>query len=101
MLLMSLIILNKQTLAFETSNLQFGFKKSSSPVMCSMGAQEVIAHYNSNNSKVYTVLLDSSKAFDRVNYIKLFDKLLEKGMCPLVMRLPLQTYLNQKLHIKW
>ena len=95
------VILNKQALAFKTSNLQFGFKKSSSPVMCSMVAQEVISHYNSNNSKVYTVLLDASKAFDRVNYIKLFDKLLEKEMCPLVMRLLLQTYLNKKLHIKW
>ena len=99
--LFEIVLLNKQTSAFETSNLQFGFKKNSSPVMCSMVAQEVISHYNSNNSKVYTVLLDASKAFDRVNYIKLFDKLLEKEMCPLVMRLLLQTYLNQKLHIKW
>ena len=47
------------------------------------------------------MLLDASKAFDRVDYIKMFEKLLEKDMCPLVMRLLLQTYLNQKLHIKW
>ena len=31
----------------------------------------------------------------------MFAKLLEKEMCPLVMRLLLQTYLNKKLHITW
>ena len=66
-----------------------------------MTAQEVISHYNSNKSKVFAVLLDASKAFDRVNYIKLFEKLLKREMCPLVMRLLLQTYLDQKLCVKW
>ena len=66
-----------------------------------MTAQEVISHYNSNNTKVFTVLLDASKAFDRVNYINLFEKLLKREMCPLVMRLLLQTYLEQKLCVKW
>ena len=66
-----------------------------------MTAQEVISHYNSNKSKVFTVLLDASKAFDRVNYITLFEKLLKRQMCPLVMRLLLQTYLEQKLCVKW
>ena len=99
--LFEIVILNKQSFMFQTSNLQFGFKKKSSPVMCSMTAQEVISHYNSNNSKVFTVLLDASKAFDRVNYIKLFEKLLKREMCPLVMRLLLQTYLDQKLCVKW
>ena len=66
-----------------------------------MTAQEIISHYNSNKTKAYTVLLDASKAFDRVNYINLFEKLLKKEMCPLVMRLLLQTYLEQKLCVKW
>ena len=99
--LFEIVILNKQSFAFQTSNLQFGFKKKSSPVMCTMTAQEVISHYNSNKTKVFTVLLDASKAFDRVNYIKLFEKLLKREMCPLVMRLLLQTYLDQKLCVKW
>ena len=99
--LFEIVILNKQHMVFQTSSLQFGFKKKSSPVMCSMTAQEVISHYNSNKNKVFTVLLDASKAFDRVNYIKLFEKLLEKEMCPLAMRLLLQTYLDQKLCVRW
>ena len=47
--------------------------------MCSMTAQEVMSHYNSNKTKVFTVMLDASKAFDRVNYINLFEKTFEKG----------------------
>ena len=69
--------------------------------MCAMTAQEVISHYNSNKNKVFTVLLDASKAFDRVNYITLFEKLLKRQICPLVMRLLLHTYLEQKLRVKW
>ena len=78
--LFELIILNKQTYAFQTGDLQFGFKESSSPVFYSFVAQEVINHYISNDSDVYTVLLDASKAFDRVNFIKLFKKLIEKNV---------------------
>ena len=47
------------------------------------------------------LLIDASKAFDRVNYIKLFNKLIEKGMCPLIIRLLLNMYINQKLQVKW
>ncbi len=89
--LFEIVILNSQAFSFQTSNLQFGFEKKSSPVMCSMTAQEVISHYNNNKTKAFTVLLDASKAFDRVNYIKLFEKLLKRDMCPLVMRLLLQN----------
>ena len=99
--LFELIILNKQAYAFHTGELQFGFKGKSSTVTCSFVVQEVINYYNSNNSNVYTVLLDASKAFDRVNFIKLFRKLIEKNMCPLIIRLLLNSYINQKLNVRW
>ena len=47
------------------------------------------------------MLLDASKESDRVNYIKLFEKLLNKGMCPLTVRLLLNMYTKQKLQVKW
>ena len=47
------------------------------------------------------MLFDASIAFDRVNYIKLFEKLLRKGMCPLTVRLLLNMYTKQKLQVKW
>ncbi len=50
---------------------------------------------------MYTVLLDATKAFDRVNYCKLFRKLLDRNMSPLVLRLLLYMYTNQSLQVRW
>ena len=47
------------------------------------------------------MLLDASKAFDTIGYVKLFNILLDKGVCPLVCRLMYYLYLNQKICIKW
>ncbi len=52
-------------------------------------------------TNVYVALLDATKAFDCVNYCKLFRKLIEKNMSPLVLRLLLYMYTHQKLQVKW
>ena len=46
-------------------------------------------------------MLDASKAFDRVQYIHLFKKLITKGICPIILRLLLNIYTHQKLQVKW
>ena len=46
-------------------------------------------------------MLDASKAFDLVNYCKLFMELLKREMSPLVLRSLLFMYTNQTLRIKW
>ena len=99
--LLEIVILNRQTNALKTSELQYGFKSESSTTMCTFMVLETISYYKSRGSNVHMLLLDASKAFDRVNYIKLFDKLIEKGMCPLIVRLLLNMYTNQKLQVKW
>ncbi len=52
-------------------------------------------------SNVYGLLLDASNAFDRVNYFKLVNVLLDRGVCPMYCRLLLNMYLQQKLRIRW
>ena len=99
--ILDLVILNHQSENLKTSDLQFGFKEKSSTTMCTFMALESIEHYKSNGSNVHALLLDASKAFDRVNYIKLFDKLLDRGMCPITVRLLLNMYTKQKLQVKW
>ncbi len=49
----------------------------------------------------FIVFLDATKAFDKVNYCKLFRKLLHRNMSPLVLRLLLYMYTNQSLREKW
>ena len=46
-------------------------------------------------------MLDASKAFDRVQYCKLFAALLERDISPIVLRLLLFMYTNQSLRVKW
>ena len=47
------------------------------------------------------LLLDASKAFDRVEYVKLFSDLRERRLCPIVIRLPMNMYVNQCLQVRW
>ena len=56
-------------------DLQFGFQKGCSTVQCTWAVQETISHYLRAGSEVYCCLLDFSKAFDKVNFEKLFKKL--------------------------
>ncbi len=41
---------------------------------------------------MYAVFLDASKAFDRVQYYKLFNELVNRNISPLVLRLLLDMY---------
>ena len=46
-------------------------------------------------------MLDATKAFDRVNYCKLFKILLFRDVSPLICRLLLNMYTNQALRVRW
>ena len=47
------------------------------------------------------VLLTSVKAFDRVNYWKLFRQLLDKGVSVYIVSLLAYWYSNQHVHVRW
>ena len=49
------------------SHLQFGFKKGMSTTQCTYSILEKVNYYNYNKSNVFVLMLDASKAFDRVN----------------------------------
>ncbi len=46
-------------------------------------------------------MLDASRAFDRVHYIKLFTLLIKRGMCSMYSRFLANLYSNQCLRVKW
>ena len=67
---------------------------------CISVMMETISHYNANGSNVYALMLDASKAFNRVNYCKPFRVLLMRKVSSLVLRLLLYIYTKQKLQVR-
>ena len=95
-----MILLQKHSQNLDTSDNQFGFKQNMSTSMCTFTLNETVSYYTKNGSSVYALFLDASKAFDRLNYIKLFEKLIAKGMCPVTVRALLNMYMSQKIQVK-
>ena len=62
---------------------------------------ETVSHFTEGGSNVYACLLDASKAFDKVNYEKLFTLLLNRKMPAIFLRLILDSYLRQYMMTKW
>ncbi len=90
--LLDVVILTKEKGSLCMIDMQYGFKHGSSKSLCTAMVQETISYYVHNSSNVYGLMLDASKAFDRVNYCKLFRILQDKKVCPLYCRLLLNIY---------
>ena len=86
---------------FLTSDEQFAYKSNFSTTMCTFMVLETIEYYKNKGSSVYISLLDSSKAFDYLKYDILFNKLLKKNLCPLVIRMLFNIYSQSKYRILW
>ena len=81
--------------------LQFGFKLHSSTTISTSLLRDTIEYNNEHGSDCYLLLLDASKAFDRVEYVKLFRTLRNRKMCRVVLRLIMNMYINQSIQVKW
>ncbi len=46
------------------------------------------------------MMLNASKAFDRVQYVKLFNLLIQRGICPIMVQFLVTLYTNQQCQIQ-
>ena len=99
--LVDILIIAKCQAYMHTSDLQFAFKRDHSTVLCTAVLLKTVSHFTEGGSNVYACLLDASKAFDKVNYGKLFTLLLNRKMPAIFLRLILDSYLRQYMMTKW
>jgi len=95
------IVLRKHANALSTSWLQFGFKAKHCTTQCTFVLEEVVDHYLRGQSSAHVVLLDATKAFDRVDFLKLFRLLLSRNLCALTIQLLISLYVRQSMRVKW
>ena len=69
--------------------------------MCIFALQQIVDYYQSLNSPVYICYLDASKAFDRLNYLCLFNKLLNRNFPKTVVKLLIFWYTTQSMCVQW
>ena len=75
---------------------QFSFKSSHSTDLCIYTLKEYIAYYKNRGATVFITFLDASKAFDRLNYLLQFDKLVKKCVPVFIIKLLCFWYTHQK-----
>ena len=75
--------------------------KMHSTTICSNFFFNVIEYYTTRGSHVFFCFVDFTKAFDRVNYFKLFSGLLNDGVNDCVVNLLAYWYSHHDFAVKW
>jgi len=80
---------------------QFCFKKGHSTSLCTDIFKKTVSYYNNRSSYVFTCFIDFTKAFHRVNYWKMFNKLLDDGIDSSIVAVLAYWYSNQLICVRW
>ena len=80
---------------------QFGFKSGHSTAVCTNVLKSVVGYCTSRASHVFSCFVDYNKAFDRVNFWKLFNELLNGRVNTYVVKILAFWYSKQLIAVKW
>ena len=69
--------------------------------MCTWAALETIDYFLKNGTEVFSCATDMSKAFDLTLHSLMFEKMLEAGVCAILVRLLIYIYANQLANVRW
>ena len=84
-----------------TTDNQFSFKAKHSTDMCIFSLKSVIDFYVTSSSPMYICYMDASKAFDKVNFWCLFDKLLKRNIPSIIIRFLKSWFCTQQFVVRW
>ena len=96
----SVLLLKCEDYLFTSSN-QFGYKKGHRTDLCIYALKEFIEYYKKKSTSVYIRMLVASKAFGRVNFWLLSDKLIARSVPLFIVRILAVWYTHQKMCIRW
>ena len=99
--LLDIIIIDLYGDALVTSDLQFAFKKNHSTSICTSILKETVSHYLVRGSSVFSCYVDASKAFDKVNIVKMFRLLLKRKIPAYILNVLLYLYEKQQIRCRW
>ena len=95
------ILLNRLAPFLHTTENQFGFKANHSTDTCIYVLKELLNYYITSASPVFLCFVDVRKAFDRVNYLKLFLKLHNRGTPLYLIGILYCWFSTQQFCVKW
>jgi len=95
------VVLNDVTTVAAGDELQYGFKHGLSTGLCTNVLKTTVNYYTTRGSYIFCCFIDFSKAFDRVNYWRLFSKLLSDGVYSELIRLLSYWYSHQMMCVRW
>ena len=95
------VLLKRCSERLYTTDNQFGFKPSHGTDMAVFSLKQIIEYYQLKNSPVYVCYLDASKAFDKINHWVLFNKLLNRNIPSLFVRIIYFWYTQQTFIVRW
>ena len=93
------VILESEKLSF--SELQFAYQTFSSTTAYSWAATTVIEYFNRAGRPVYGAAMDMTKAFDMVEWSRMFSLLIKRHVGFIFLRIMLFIYSNQKCQVEW
>ena len=95
------IVLRQLNSSSDSDMYQLGFKSGHSTGLCTQMLKNVVKYYTDNGSHVLACFVDFSKAFDKVNYWKLFNKLLYDNIAVDLVALLAYWYSHQQMCVRW
>ena len=80
---------------------QFGFKGGHSTALCTHVLKRTVNYYVDRGSHVFACFVDFTKAFDRVNYWKLFNMLVDDRIDVGIVKMLTFWYSHQVVCVNW
>ena len=84
----------------KTCDNQFGFKRKHSTEFCIYTLKEFIDYYKQRGTTIFVTFLDTSKAFDKIDFWLLFQKLITKDFPVFIIKILAYWYCHQEMHVR-